>query len=117
MKNLLFILTVLLCTVSCSKEKEEVKPTFDWNTQINSCRNYKTTTNKYYYFNSSSSLKVTDGNNTYTGNYNIVSVNEIYISYYTGYQGIPVESYTYKNCYKTNNAIYSNSNLILTEVK
>jgi hypothetical protein len=33
MKNLLFILTVLLCTVSCTKD--DVQPAnFNWNTQL-----------------------------------------------------------------------------------
>lgn len=112
MKNLLFILTVLLCTVSCTKD--DVQPAnFNWNTQLKQHIKYSNWNNDTYLFNTNT-IQITTKNEKYNGNYTIVSNNEIRINIYYNNNWL---SNTYSNCTKSNDSIYCNNNFLFKELK
>jgi hypothetical protein len=116
MKNLLFILTVLLCTVSCSKKKN-VQPIqnkqFDWNEQLKQCNKYTNWNNDTYLFVNNTTLQITGKNVKYSGNYTIISNNVLNTNiYYSTWV-----SNTYNNCIKSNDSIYYGKNFLFKEIK
>lgn len=102
MKNLLFILTVLLCTVSCSKEETKIEE-FDFNVLLLNHNIYNTISRVVWTFNNGILYKSDNLN----GNYEILTKNVLRVNYYQQFPGeLKFYTKTFRNCTLKNDTIY-----------